>query len=138
MSILYWAKPPRAETVEEWKSRSADGAPPGVYTPNMSVRDMQTWKATLVGKTTPTPTVEIRKSFRGVQVKVVVNKSGRFLKGVWKHSNGEVYRKDYAEGHIAISMNGTTYLTYEDLQELTEAVSEAREVLESIGGDHAD
>ena len=131
MGILRWDKPPREVSVEEWKSRSADGAPPGVYTPNMSVEDMETWKAKRVGET-----VEIRKSFQGVQVKARVSNYGKFLKGVWKDRNGEVYRRDYAEGHIALSMNGTTYLTYHDLEELQQAIAEAREVLDAIGGDH--
>jgi hypothetical protein len=69
MGILRWEKPPREVSVEEWKSRSADGA-------------------------------------------------------------GEVYHRDYAEGLIALSMNGTTYLTYVDLEELVEAVSEVRSALE--------
>ena len=49
-SVLMWEKPEKVMSVEAWKSISACGAPPGVYTPNMSEEDMFKWKAKLVGK----------------------------------------------------------------------------------------
>lgn len=59
MSILSWEKPPRRTSVENWKSISADGAPPGVYSPNMSQEDRLKWKAKLVGKKGGIKQVEI-------------------------------------------------------------------------------
>ena len=41
MSVLDWDKPGRVVSIEEWKGISADSAPPGVYTPNMSDEDMK-------------------------------------------------------------------------------------------------
>lgn len=61
--ILSWDKPEKVMSTEEWQRISADSAPPGVYTPNMSTVDMAKWKAKYVsGKN---PRVEIRKTVIG-------------------------------------------------------------------------
>lgn len=61
MSVLNWDKPAKKMSKEEWASISADGAPPGVYTPNMGKVDAEKWKAKYIaGKD---PRVEIRKTF---------------------------------------------------------------------------
>ena len=36
MGILMWDKPNKKLSRKEWEAKSADGAPPGVYSPNMS------------------------------------------------------------------------------------------------------
>ena len=58
--LLSWDKPKKAMTTEEWKGLSADGAPPGVYTPNMSTEDMNKWRAKKVSGSDPR--VEVRKT----------------------------------------------------------------------------
>ena len=61
MGILHWDKIPKSISTQEWMKISADSAPPGVYTPNMSKDDMLKWKAKFIsGKE---KRVEIRKSF---------------------------------------------------------------------------
>ena len=74
MSVLVWEKPKRKVSVDEWKKDSFDGGPPGGFRPNMSDEDMRAWKAKLVGKTTETPRVEIRKSTPRAQLLIVVSK----------------------------------------------------------------
>lgn len=59
--IIYWEKPNRAMSVADWKNISADSAPPGVYTPNMSEEDQLKWKGKIIG--TDKPRVEVRKTF---------------------------------------------------------------------------
>lgn len=61
MKILTWEKIPKTMSSEDWKKISADGAPPGVYRPNMSEKDMLKWKAKLI--LGDDPRVEIRKTF---------------------------------------------------------------------------
>jgi hypothetical protein len=59
--IICWEKPQRAMSVADWKNISADSAPPGVYTPNMSKEDQLKWKGKIIG--TDKPRVEVRKTF---------------------------------------------------------------------------
>lgn len=120
--ILSWDKPKKAESVEEWKKRSADGAPPGVYHPNMSQEDNLKWKAKKIGG--EDPRVEIRKSFY--------------------HSNGKQYpnnrcyasqclivvrKKTTDEPQVLISTNGKMGMTLGDALDLNEAIKEALEEL---------
>lgn len=65
--VLYWEKIPKAMATEEWMKISADGAPPGVYRPNMSEEDMLKWKAKII--LGDDPRVEIRKTFHWVNDK---------------------------------------------------------------------
>ena len=110
--ILLWApyygRPGGIERVmstEEWKGLSADGAPPGVYTPNMRREDMKKWKAKHVrGKD---PRVEIRVTVgRCVQVLIVVRGN-----------------------EVKMSMNGTAEFTNDQIRELDQAIREAQTVL---------
>lgn len=103
MSVLNWAKPRPVMSRGEYESISADGAPPGVYTPNMSGADAATWRAKKIGGSDPR--VEIRV-LRGSQVLIVVR----------PHA-------------VRISMNGPTELDDEGWEELFLAVAEARIVL---------
>lgn len=42
--IIMWEQPKKKVGKDEWKKISACGAPPGVYTPNMSKEDAARWK----------------------------------------------------------------------------------------------
>ena len=66
IKVLDFGKIKKAMPHSEWEKISADGAPPGVYCPNMSVEDMHKWKAKLVGGTDPR--VEIRKTISGARL----------------------------------------------------------------------
>jgi hypothetical protein len=105
MRVLNWATPPKVMSRRDYESISADGAPPGVYTPNMSDADAATWRAKLIGG--KDPRVEIRV-LRGSQMLIVV-------------------RPD----RVRISMNGPTELDMDDggWEQFIQAVAEAREVL---------
>jgi hypothetical protein len=103
--ILDWSKPGKAMTTEEWQAISADSAPPGVYTPNMSREDMAKWKARHVGGRNPR--VEIRKTTRnGTQILMTVTL-----------------------GTVAMSMNGRAELSAGEFGEMHKAAGEARAVL---------
>lgn len=110
MPLLSWEKPPRKVSVEDWKSISADAAPPGVYTPNMSKADELKWKAKLVGRTIGKPRVEVRKSTdNGVQLLIVVSPDS-----------------------IRVSMNGSAQLSNQDWDDLNTAVGEAQAALKKL------
>ena len=124
---VMWEKPQKIMTTEQWLDISADGAPPGVYTPNMSKSDMLKWKGTLKGKTTASPYVELRKTFQQTnnnninycsQVLIIVSRIG--YKGMKKTN-------------IVISMNGKTAMSFKEMQELQHAIYEAQIVLKNIG-----
>ena len=65
MGVVMWDKPKQVISKEEWKNISADSAPPGVYTSNMSDEDAATWKGKIVGAKLGCPQVELRKVFSG-------------------------------------------------------------------------
>jgi len=69
VSVLRWDKPKKVMSRPEWESLSADGAPPGVYVPNMSEADTRTFRAKKIGG--KDPRIEIRVTL-GSQIKIVV------------------------------------------------------------------
>lgn len=103
MRVLNWTTPPKAMSRRQYEAISADGAPPGVYRPNMSDADVATWRAKMIGGADRR--VEIRV-LKGSQVLIVV-------------------RPD----RVRISMNGPTELDETGWEEFVQAVAEAREVL---------
>lgn len=107
MTVLRWDKPARVMSRAEYESISADGAPPGVYTPNMSGADAATWRAKKIGG--QDPRVEVRV-LKGSQVLIVVRPR-----------------------EVRFSMNGPAQFTDQDWKDLSQAVSEARDAL--LAGD---
>lgn len=133
MGVLSWDKPQRAVSVEEWKGISADSAPPGVYTPNMSREDRLKWKAKLIRPKDTPPRVEIRKSFNmggGAQVLIIVSLGGGY-------NYGPGYRVEQRWGgttkgiNVHVSANSAACMTFDQWGEMMAAVAEAKAVLES-------
>lgn len=112
--VLVWDKPQKAMSTEDWKKISADSAPPGVYTPNMSEEDKLKWKATLIrGKK---PRVEVRKTFKGE-----------------KHYAQALFVIDpWADKSLIISTNGKIAMDEEDIRNFAEMLKEAAEVLKPL------
>lgn len=109
MGVLYWGTPAKAAPPEEWEEISADGAPPGVWTPNMSRPDMLRWKAKLIrGKRKADGMrIEVRKTVEGAQLLMVV----------------------FEDGTMQVSANGKLFLRAEDWMDMKLAVAEARDSL---------
>lgn len=127
--ILMWENPQKIMSTEAWKSITADGAPAGVYTPNMSKSDMLKWKAKLIkGKN---PRVEIRKTFQksngkkypethiGVCCQALIIVSLEDIEGMKNCS-------------VLVSMNGKCGMSLSEVIELDKAIIEATEVLKSL------
>lgn len=111
--MIKWDKPEKVISTEEWKAISADSAPPGVYTPNMSKEDEETWRGKVVGIKVPPLRVELRKTLGGAQVVLVVSRVGL------PDFNG------ITPENIRLSMNGPLYLTFAEFEELKLVVDEA-------------
>ena len=126
--ILNWNKPKKIMGTKGWQQISADGCPPGVYTPNMSEDDMFKWKAKLIkGKN---PRVEIRKSFQkqnGKQYPDGRNIYSQSLIIVTLHDND-----DMKDCNILFSANGKSGMSFNEFEELNLVVKEAVEVLNLI------
>lgn len=126
--ILSWDKPEKVMTHEEWASISADGAPPGVYFPNMSEADMDKWKAKLIkGEFSR---VEIRKSAHGTQMLIIVSMTGTPIEKQWARGNTKL--PALHDVNVKMSMNGPSMFTFEEINQLPLAVQEARKVLEKL------
>ena len=111
MGILMWDKPQKKLSKKEWEAISADGAPPGVYHPNMSDQDRERWKAKKVGG--KNPRVEVRKTTRG-----------KNLKG--GNSYSQLLVIVFKDGRLQMSANGTSVM---EAAELVEVVIEASDAL---------
>jgi len=103
MNVLNWEKPRRVMSRRQYESISADGAPPGVYTPNMSDADAATWRAKKIGGSDPR--VEIRV-LKGSQAVIVVRPH-----------------------RLRVSMNGPVELDDDGYEQLIQAIAEARHVI---------
>jgi hypothetical protein len=106
-------------STEQWRRISADGAPPGVYTPNMSAADQQLWKAKYVGGASPR--VEVRKTVAGPK-RPAATWAG------FSHNYAQLLVIVDAYG-VRLSANGTADFTGSEFDELAQAVAEARAVL---------
>lgn len=129
--VLSWGTPVRKMTTQAWQEISADGAPPGVYTPNMSDADMRAWKAKMAGQRTPGELrAEIRKtvSSEGTDGACAENRWARD-KGRRAGAHAQVLLLVYADGEVRMSGNGTMAFSQAAWAELERAVAEARTVL---------
>lgn len=129
-SVLSWEKPKQLVSKEEWAENQADGAPPGTFAPNMSPADIGKWKAKLVGQKTGFPQVEIRKdstviivSLNGYKYKYYdTRRSQENLEKARKYDKN-VQFADWPVVHLASA--GPMQLTYQELEELQSAITEA-------------
>lgn len=122
--VLSWGTPAKAMTTQAWQRISADGAPPGVYTPDMAEADMRAWKAKMAGQRTPGELrVEIRKTAVG--------------KGTGKRPTAyaQVLLLVYADGEVRVSGNGTMAFSGDEWREFQRAVAEARAALAKYQAD---
>jgi hypothetical protein len=125
--LLMWDKPKRAMDVADWKEHAGfDGGPAGGYVPNMSDADARKWRAKLVGKTTSSPQVEIRRTM-GNQLLLIVNLGGGYA---YKHFTREGTKARGVNVHL--STNGPLQMSFDELAELNQVVQEAREYLENL------
>lgn len=122
--ILTWDKPKKIQTTEEWKeSAGFDGGPAGGYTSNMSIEDEQKWKAKITQVKT-FPQIEIRKS-AGSQVLIIVSLTGNFT----ANSHKEDYNLYDRIVNVRISMNGPSSFSFEEMNEMNQAIQEAKQKL---------
>jgi hypothetical protein len=126
--VLSFAKPEPAEPYEKWSSYVADGAPPGVYSSNMSEEDKLRWKAKLVGIRSKAYQIEIRTEEPGANLVLVVN-------GERNHppeGTPPAFARHAAPGAVKFSANGPTYYDPRLWEKLDDAVKEARLVLKLL------
>ena len=125
--LLMWDKPAKKMAVDEWKdSYGFEDGPTGGYLPNMSDQDAARWKAKLVGKTTSSPQVEIRRTM-GNQLLLIVNLGGGYA---YKHFTREGTKARGVNVHL--STNGPLQMSFDDQAELNQVVQEARQYLENL------
>lgn len=108
MSVLEWGKPPKAMSSAQWAAISADGAPPGVYTPNMSQEWAQKWKARMTGQ---------RGGGNGLKVEVR------------KTAGAQVLLVIHEDGWVQLSANGQSSFSPQDWQDLSAVAAEARQAM---------
>jgi hypothetical protein len=117
MKVLWFEKPKKAMSKEAHQSISADGAPPGVYTPNMSVADRLKWKAKVVGSKSENFQVEIRSMSPRCNLLAIVN-------GVMRTGS-----RDEKPFEVKLSANGPMFFDRKVWGNFEDAIREARLVL---------
>ncbi len=118
--VLWWNKPPKIMSRQEWESISADGAPPGVYVPNMSSEDQYRWRARLAGQRS--------EGLRELRAEIRRTFSSKGAGERWA-TFAQVLILVYADGEVRMSANGPVALTPQDWDDLGTAVAEAREAI---------
>ena len=129
-NVLCWEKPKKVMSKEEWAGNQADSAPPGTYMPNMSDEDRAKWKAKLVGQKVGFPQVEIRKDSTVIIVSLTgykykhydTRRSQENLTKARKYDKNASFA-DWPVIHFASA--GPMQMTYQELDELQAAISEA-------------
>lgn len=121
MGKINFNKPAKVRSTAEHNKRyMSDSGVDGTYVPNMSREAMYEWKGKHIkGKD---ERIEIRKTFYGTQMLIVVYKNRLDKEGyggamITQHEN------------IQISMNSKLHLTWEDYKEFKEVIQEAELIL---------
>lgn len=123
MSLIDFNKPKKIRSTEEHnKMYSSDSGVAGTYVPNMSDSDMKKWRGVHVKGTDER--IEIRKTIGGTQLLVIVYKNVRFTD--WR-VNREAWKTNH--NNVRMSMNGKLDMTFEEYDELTKVIAEAKELL---------
>ncbi len=142
MTVLMWDEPKKKLNKADWaKSFQFEDGPTGGYVPNMSETDSLRWKAKITGTKLGYPQVEIRKTC-GSQMTVIVNlgdgynyKSYRAEFDSYEQSN-PFYMLRTPRGtfgkNIHVALNGPAVLTFDEMAEMQQAISEARDKLNTI------
>lgn len=115
------------------ESYGFEDGPAGGYAGNMSQADKLCWKAKLFNKGKPDSRVELRKTFGGTQLVIIVALNGWTYK---THEKPEVAVSGSGRWftstlglNVRMSMNGPLMLTFDQFHEIDAAVKEAHEVL---------
>lgn len=130
--ILDFEKPAKVKIDAQF-----DGGPPGGYVPQMSQSDAERWKAKHFNKGKVGERIEIRKTFDGAQVFIIVAKAGWNLAaknevvdvskpGADKWPTWETVTKDY---NVRMSMNGPIMMNFATWDMLNQAIAEAKELM---------
>jgi hypothetical protein len=124
MTILMWDKPARKVSVQEWKDDYGfEDGPAGGYIPNMSKADEKRWKAKLTGTKLGFPQVEIRKTAGASQMTIIVNLGQGYNYKQYKVRDGI---------NVHVALNGPAQMTFEETNEMHQAIQEAKTYLEGL------
>lgn len=122
--VLSFDKPKKVLTTEKHNEKyQSDSGVAGTYVPNMSEKDMKTWRGKHIKG--DDERVEIRKTIEGTQLLIVVYKNPNPVK--YNYNKLEEWRKRHQD--IRMSMNGKLDMTEDEYWEMTEAINEAIEIL---------
>ena len=152
MGILSWDKPKQVRTKDQWENHAGfDGGPAGGYVPNMSDSDNKLWKAKVTGQKLGFPQIEIRKAARGSQLLIIVSLGEgynyKYYRAVEERYEGKTpadFSYPITQGEIDkrarplkginvhVAMNGPAQLTFAEMEEMAEAVREAKYALEAM------
>lgn len=125
MSLIDFNKPKKVRSTEEHNQMySSDSGVAGTYVPNMSDEDRKKWKGIHIKGTDER--IEIRRTIGGVQLLIVVYKKISFTD--WR-VNRDAWKTNH--NNVRMSMNGKLDMTFDDYNEITQVIEEAKEILKN-------
>lgn len=126
--MINWDKPKRVRSVE--KQKELDGGEHPMFVPNMNDTDMETWKGKVVNKTKPHAHVELRRTYNGTQILMIVAENGYNHK--WYKVGGEGHVDTTGFAGVRISANGPFEMPFNAIVEWATVIGEARSHLDAI------
>lgn len=126
--LIDWNKPKKSRSQKEHNAMfSSDSGVAGTYVPNMSQEDQEKWKGKLINKGKPNARVELRKSFEATQLLLIVALDG------WDYKNEsrtpDRWGRSTLGKNVRMSMNGPLSLSFEEMQEMSQVIQEAKEAM---------
>jgi hypothetical protein len=130
-----WDAPKKVRTPQQQQEHySFEDGPVGGYDPNMSDADKERWKAKITGVKRGIPQVEIRKTMGGTMLTLIVCLEGGYTYKNYVPKTTPGYRWDDGTErfNIHLAANGPLQMTFQDMQELHDAVEEAKAKLQEL------
>lgn len=121
MGILNFDKPKKVRSTGAHNDMyMSDAGVDGTYVPNMTQQDNEDWKAKHIRG--EDERIEIRKSIGYVQMVIIVYRKVRSTPGSW-------HAKINDHENVRISMNGKVNMSFNEYDQMTQAIIEAKEIL---------
>ena len=127
--ILDFTPPKKILSSDEHnKQYMSDCGVRGTYVSNMSEEDMNRWKAKHINKGKPDARIELRKTFNGAELLIIVALDG------WNYKNetieGDKYGHYKTKGlNVRMSTNGPLMMTFSEFYDIEMVVNEAGDIL---------
>ena len=123
--LIDWNKPKKVRPTKDHNTTfSSDSGVDGTFVPNMSKKDMVAWKGKHINKGKDHARIELRKTFEGTQLLIILAKDGWDFKH--ESRTPDSWGRSTLGKNVRISMNGPLILTFAEMEEIQDVITEAK------------